>query len=143
MQNLTLEDHLCFTIYALSRQFTCVYRPALDALGITYPQYLVMVLLWEQDGRSVKDLGARLYLDSGTLTPLLKRLEEKQLLHRQRDTTDERVVLVHLTAAGKALQEQAPTVTGALQDKMNLSLDQINALRGQLSTLLHSLEPTY
>ncbi|HEY0273050.1 MAG TPA: MarR family transcriptional regulator, partial [Chitinophaga sp.] len=104
MQKLALEDHLCFTLYALSRQITCVYRPALDALDITYPQYLVLVLLWEQDGRSVKELGARLYLDSGTLTPLLKRLEDKKLLRRQRDSADERVVNVHLTPAGKALE---------------------------------------
>lgn len=141
MENLKLEDHLCFTIYALSRQITCVYRPALDALDITYPQYLVLVLLWEQDGRSVKDLGQRLYLDSGTLTPLLKRLEEKQLLHRQRDQQDERVVNVHLTAAGKGLQEKAPSVTNALMEKMDLPIDQIIALRGQLATLLQSMQP--
>ena len=140
MQIATLEDHLCFTVYALSRQITCVYRPALEALVITYPQYLVLVLLWEQDGRSVKELGQRLYLDSGTLTPLLKRLEEKKLLRRERDTMDERVVNVHLTATGKALKKDAPTVTDALISKINMPVKQVLELRDQLSALLQSLE---
>lgn len=141
MEYLALEDHLCFTIYALSRQITCVYRPALEQLDLTYPQYLVMVLLWEQDGRSVKDLGNRLYLDSGTLTPLLKRLEEKKLIARKRNVEDERLVNVHLTPAGKQLKKQAPAVPKSLMEKVDMPVEKIIELREQLNSILQQLEP--
>ncbi len=140
MENLALEDHLCFTIYALSRQITCVYGPALDQLDLTYPQYLVMVLLWEKDGRSVKELGQKLYLDSGTLTPLLKRLEEKKYILRKRNAEDERIVNVHLTATGKQLKKQAPAVPKSLMDKVDMPLEKIIELREQLAILLHQVE---
>src|SRR3954447_20856924 len=98
---LRLENQLCFALHAASRAMTAAYQPLLDALGITYPQYLVLLLLWEQDGVRVSQLGERLHLDSGTLTPLLKRLESRHVLERRRSTDDERVVEVFLTAEGK------------------------------------------
>ena len=90
MDKLCLENQMCFKLYALSRQFTARYRPVLEKLDMTYPQYLVMLVLWKEKSITVKELGNRLYLDSGTLTPLLKRLEQKGLLSRQRDAADER-----------------------------------------------------
>src|SRR6218665_1674608 len=106
MDNLCLENQLCFKLYAISRQVTNRYRPVLDALDITYPQYLVMLVLWEEKSITVKELGFRLYLDSGTLTPLLKRLEQKKFLSRQRDAADERSVIIALSAEGKKLQQK-------------------------------------
>jgi DNA-binding MarR family transcriptional regulator len=105
-----LSDHLCFTLHAASRAFTAAYKPLLDPLGLTYPQYLVLVVLWEEDGLNVREISDRLQLDSGTLTPLLKRMETLGLLHRCRDITDERVVRVSLTQRGRALQAQAAPI---------------------------------
>ena len=102
-----LEQQLCFAIYQVGHAFNRAYRPILAALGLTYPQYLVMLVLWEQDGLTVKDLGERLMLDSGTLTPLLKRLEGNGLILRKRGREDERQVLVELTEAGRVLHEKA------------------------------------
>jgi DNA-binding MarR family transcriptional regulator len=104
---LLLEQQLCFALYHASRAFTRAYAPLLEPLGLTYPQYLVMLVLWETHVATVKQLGERLALDSGTLTPLLKRLEQRGLLTRQRDTADERVVRIALSPAGEALQAQA------------------------------------
>src|SRR3954471_16564811 len=101
---LRLDDHLCFALYAASRGFTRAYAPLLEPLGLTYPQYLVMVALWERDARPVHELGTCLDLDSGTLTPLLKRLEAAGLVERHRDRADERVVKIYLTADGRALR---------------------------------------
>lgn len=102
-----LEEQLCFALYSASRALTRAYQPLLEPLGLTYPQYLVMLVLWEGEARSVSELGARLGLDSGTLTPLLKRLEEAKLVERRRDAEDERVVHISLSPAGAALQERA------------------------------------
>lgn len=102
-----LDDQLCFAIYAASRTLVKAYEPLLTELGLTYAQFLVMMVLWEEDGRSVGELGARLLLDSGTLTPLLKRLARAELVVRTRDPDDERRVLVHLTARGSALGDTA------------------------------------
>lgn len=102
-----LEEQLCFALYSASRALTRAYQPLLEPLGLTYPQYLVMLVLWEGEARSVSELGARLGLDSGTLTPLLKRLEEAKLVERRRDLEDERVVHISLAPAGAALQERA------------------------------------
>ena len=106
---LTLElgDQLCFALYSASRAMSKVYRPLLDPLGLTYPQYLVMLVLWERDGLTVTEIGERLYLDSATLTPLLKRLQAAGLVTRTRASTDERRVLVALTSAGRALKAKA------------------------------------
>src|ERR1700724_976236 len=104
---LLLGNQLCFAIYSTAHAFNRVYKPLLDRLGLTYPQYLVMLVLWERDGLSVKDIGERLFLDSGTLTPLLKRLEAAELIKRTRSTEDERQGLIALTARGAGLKEKA------------------------------------
>jgi DNA-binding MarR family transcriptional regulator len=103
---LQLGNQLCFAVYSTAHAFNRVYKPLLDRLGLTYPQYLVMLVLWERDGLSVKEIGERLYLDSGTLTPLLKRMEAAHLLKRTRSAADERQVLVALTAQGAALRDR-------------------------------------
>ncbi|MBW8902225.1 MAG: MarR family transcriptional regulator, partial [Massilia sp.] len=100
---LALENQFCFALYSASHAMTKTYKPLLDRLGLTYPQYLVMLVLWEQDGILVKDIGARLFLDSGTLTPLLKRLEASGMLERNRDPLDERQVRISLSEEGRAL----------------------------------------
>ena len=100
---LRLDNQVCFAIYSTAHAFNRVYKPLLDRLGLTYPQYLVMLVLWERDDIAVKEIGERLYLDSGTLTPLLKRLEAADLVKRTRSTADERQVLIALTAKGRAL----------------------------------------
>ena len=104
---LHLDEQLCFALYSASRAVIRAYAPLLAPLGLTYPQYLVLLVLWERDGLPVKDIGERLALDSGTLTPLLKRLEHQGLLERRRGADDERVVRIHLTAAGRALRAKA------------------------------------
>ena len=106
-QLLRLDNQICFAVYSAAHAFNRVYKPLLDRLGLTYPQYLVMLVLWESDGVPVKDIGERLYLDSGTLTPLLKRLEQAGFLRRARSKDDERVVLISLTAQGHALKDKA------------------------------------
>src|SRR6202049_3087724 len=102
-----LDNQICFAIYSTAHAFNRVYKPLLDRLGLTYPQYLVMLVLWERDGVPVKDIGERLFLDSGTLTPLLKRMEAAHLLKRTRSAEDERQVLISLTSQGQALREKA------------------------------------
>ena len=139
MNRLSLANQVCFPLYALSRQVTAHYRPLLEQLDLTYPQYLVMLLLWETDNQSVSAIGDRLLLDSGTLTPLLKRLEQKGLVSRKRSTTDERQVSIQLTDTGKALREQATTVPEQLQQRLQLTDQQANSLRTQLVTLLNQL----
>jgi DNA-binding MarR family transcriptional regulator len=108
--SLALDRQLCFALYAASRAMTRAYGPLLERLGLTYPQYLVMLVLWDGDGASIKALGERLELDSGTLTPLAKRLEADGLIRRRRSADDERVVELHLTAAGRALKAKAKDV---------------------------------
>lgn len=105
-----LDEQICFAVYSAAHAFNRAYRPFLAELGLTYPQYLVMLVLWEQDGQSVKAIGDRLGLDSGTLTPLLKRLESNGLILRKRGREDERQVLVELSEAGHALREKAGSV---------------------------------
>ncbi|MEU1598029.1 MarR family transcriptional regulator [Streptomyces sp. NPDC005708] len=133
--SLLLDDQLCFALYAASRAVTARYRPLLDALGLTYPQYLVMLVLWEQDSISVRDLGQALQLESSTLSPLLKRLEASGLLHRERRPEDERSVAIRLTDAGARLQEKARDVPLAIGDAMGLTPEQ-DALAKQLLRLL-------
>lgn len=111
---LNLDDQLCFAIYAASRAMTQTYRPLLDPLGLTYPQYLVLLVLWESDGIAVKTLGKRLMLDSGTLTPLLKRMERNGLVTRTRSEADNRRVDIHLTEAGGALKDKAFDVSSSI-----------------------------
>ena len=114
-----LEDQLCFALYAASRAMTARYRLLLDAIGLTYPQYLVMMLLWEEDNQTVGQLGARLSLDSGTLSPLLKRLTTAGLVTRHRRVEDERSVAIALTDAGRALRDKA----GAISEEIICALD--------------------
>ena len=104
---LKLENQLCFTLYAVSKEIVRRYKPFLDEIDLTYTQYITMMVLWESKQMSVKELGEKLYLDSGTLTPLLKRLEQKGLLTRQRDSRDERILMVSITKSGEKLKEQA------------------------------------
>lgn len=115
---LRLDDQLCFALYAASRALTRAYAPLLEPLGVTYPQYLVMLVLWEEDGVTMRRLGERLELDSGTLTPLLKRLERQRLVRRRRSDVDERVVHVHLTAAGRDLKGRAKGIPISLACSM-------------------------
>jgi DNA-binding MarR family transcriptional regulator len=103
---LKLENQLCFPLYVIAKEITGLYRPFFDELDITYPQYLVMMVLWEHDGLPVNSIGEKLYLDSGTLTPLLKRLENKGFIERKRKKEDERVVEVFITESGRNLQEK-------------------------------------
>ncbi|MCX4632314.1 MarR family transcriptional regulator [Streptomyces sp. NBC_01443] len=122
--SVRLEDQLCFALYAASRAVTAGYRPLLDELGLTYPQYLVMLALWERDSLSVRDLGAALQLESSTLSPLLRRLEVNGLVLRERRVDDERSVAVRLTEAGANLRGKARTVPLAIGDAMNLTPEQ-------------------
>jgi DNA-binding MarR family transcriptional regulator len=140
---LLLGNQICFAAYSTVHAFTRVYKPLLDSLGLTYPQYLAMMVLWERDDLAVKEIGELLHLDSGTLTPLLKRLEAAGLLTRTRSMQDERQVRVRLTPAGRALREKAKSVPlGILQacDRSPLELiklkDQLLALRDQLDAAL-------
>jgi MarR family transcriptional regulator, organic hydroperoxide resistance regulator len=125
----TLHDQLCFALYAASRAVTNYYRPLLDELGITYPQYLVLLVLWERGEITVKDLGAQLQLDSGTLSPLLKRLEGAGLLHRTRRADDERSVSVSLTERGEALRGKANCLPQAIQAAMGLDDTELKQVR--------------
>ncbi|MFJ8005851.1 MarR family winged helix-turn-helix transcriptional regulator [Streptomyces fagopyri] len=122
--SLLLDDQLCFALYAASRAVTARYRPLLDELGLTYPQYLVMLVLWERDSISVRDLGTALQLESSTLSPLLKRLEAGGLLRRERRAEDERSVAIRLTETGTRLRERADRVPLAIGDAMGLTPEQ-------------------
>ncbi|AIQ42092.1 MarR family transcriptional regulator [Paenibacillus sp. FSL R5-0912] len=133
---LMLENQLCFTIYACSREFTKLYQPHLDKIGLTYSQYLVMLVLWERRQCTVKELGEALFLDSGTLTPLLKRLQAAGLILRERSLQDERKVLISLTAQGLALQQDAMCIPGKMAEGTMLSPEEFVGLLGQFKDLL-------
>jgi MarR family transcriptional regulator, organic hydroperoxide resistance regulator len=137
---LSLDDMLCFPLYAATRAVQRTYAELLSEVGMTYPQYLTMTALWEADGPlSVRDLGERLLLDSGTLTPLLKRLEVAGHVSRRRDTDDERRVLVEVTEQGEALRDRVAEVPRRLFDAMGLSVEELVDLRGRLRGLLANL----
>ncbi|WP_311136881.1 MarR family winged helix-turn-helix transcriptional regulator [Hymenobacter sublimis] len=136
---LQLENQLCFPLYALSRMMTKAYQPLLQELDLTYPQYLVFLLLWEHQELTVKELGEKLLLDSGTLTPLLKRLEQKQWISRRRDPRDERSVIIGLLPAGQKLQQRACQVPEQIFAKLNMPQSEFETLRQQLTTLLTQL----
>jgi MarR family transcriptional regulator, organic hydroperoxide resistance regulator len=129
---LLLGNQLCFAIYSTAHAFNRVYKPLLDRLGLTYPQYLVMLVLWEGDGLAVGDIGERLQLDSGTLTPLLKRLEAAELVKRTRSSEDERQVLIALTSRGLALREKARNVPHAILAASACSVSELSAMKNQL-----------
>ena len=139
-----LEDNLCFAAYQANHAFTAAYRPLLEPLGLTYPQYLVMLVLWEWQLKppelpTVKALGERLLLDSGTLTPLLKRLETQGLVRRRRAASDEREVHLALTDTGWVMREQVPALQHALLCQHGVDLNELVALRNQLGGLLNQL----
>jgi DNA-binding MarR family transcriptional regulator len=128
-----LEDQLCFALYAASRALTARYRPLLDAIGLTYPQYLVMMLLWEEDNQTVGQLGARLSLDSGTLSPLLKRLTTAGLVTRHRRVEDERSVAIVLTDAGRALRDKADAISEEIICALDLDRAEFADLKAKLN----------
>jgi DNA-binding MarR family transcriptional regulator len=137
---LLLSNQICFAVYSTAHAFNRVYKPLLDLLGLTYPQYLVMLVLWERDGLSVKEIGERLFLDSGTLTPLLKRLEAAHRVKRTRSTVDERQVLVALTAQGASLCEKAKAVIPpAILAASGCSVGELSALQKSLVALREQL----
>ncbi len=138
-----LEKQLCFAVYSASHAFTRAYRSLLDPLGLTYPQYLVLLVLWERDGLRVKEIGARLYLDSGTLTPLLKRLEASGYVRRRRETGDERQVSVMLTPAGRALEKKALSIPEELACMTGLARGEVAALTEQVARLRDGLQRAY
>ena len=136
---LMLDHQLCFAVYSTAHAFNRVYKPLLDGLGLTYPQYLVMLVLWERDDVPVKDIGERLFLDSGTLTPLLKRLEAAELIRRTRSADDERQVLIALTARGHALHEKAKAVPQGILAASACSTGELITMKNDLVALRDKL----
>ena len=136
---LLLANQLCFAVYSTAHAFNRFYKPLLDKLGLTYPQYLVMLVLWEEDGLPVKEIGERLFLDSGTLTPLLKRLEAAGLLKRTRSKEDERQVIVALTPQGEALKEKARSLPLSILAASQCSVAELTALKSEITSLREKL----
>jgi len=134
-----LQEQLCFSVYSLSLAINKVYRPLLKKLDLTYSQYLVMLVLWEGDQRTVSDIGEQLFLDSATLTPLLKRLEVAELLQRVRSSQDERQVIICLTESGRQLRQQAAGIMDDMLCAMGCSLEELGALRERLNSLRNHL----
>jgi len=137
-----LDEQLCFALYTASRAMTSCYRPMLDAMGLTYPQFLVLLVLWERGDSSVTGIGTALQLETGTLSPLLKRLETAGFITRTRQAEDERSVVVGLTDAGRALEERAATVQREVNDATGMTDDEIVALRATLHRLTGNLRAT-
>ena len=135
MTGMQLEEQLCFPLYACSREVIKRCRPELDALGLTYTQYIVMLVIWAEKTISVRDLGRRLYLDSGTLTPVLKTLEKNGLITRRRSQEDERVLMVTVTQQGMDIQPQAQKIPGVVTDSLGLTQEE----RAVLHTLLYKI----
>ena len=139
-KELRLENQLCFPLYACAKEVTRRYKPFLDPLGLTYTQYITMMVLWEKKEVRVKDLGEVLYLDSGTLTPLLKRLEQKGLITRSRYQDDERALCVQITDLGEALQEKAKSVPEEMRACLPLSVEEMQVLKKLLDRTLSAIE---
>lgn len=140
---LSLDHQLCFALYSSSLAMTKLYKPLLEPLGLTYPQYLVMLVLWQRDGLTVSQLGERLALDSGTLTPLLKRLESTGLVQRLRDADDERRVLLQLTPAGRSLKSRALCVPQAMAAAAGCELGELASLTARLQALRERLSASH
>jgi MarR family transcriptional regulator, organic hydroperoxide resistance regulator len=136
---LVLDNQLCFALYSASLQMTKLYKPLLDKIGLTYPQYVTMLSLWETDGVTVGALGERLFLDSGTLTPLLKRLEAAGLVTRTRNAEDERQVLIRLTAKGRGLRQKAQCIPQEIGARGGLTVQEFLTLRKTLKKLRAAL----
>ncbi|WP_026461384.1 MarR family winged helix-turn-helix transcriptional regulator [Adhaeribacter aquaticus] len=140
MEKLLIRNQLCFKFYAFSRHITTLYKPLLAELGLTYPQYLVMLVLWEKEQTTVKVLGEQLMLDSGTLTPLLKRLAQKGLLNRSRSTTDERVVEISLTTEGRKIKQKASCIPDQLMQAVNTESSDLPQLHAILSKMIDQIQ---
>jgi len=141
-EQLKLGNQLCFPVYAASRLITREYQPFLDKLGITYPQYLVLMILWEEDGIPVNDIAKKLILNTNTITPLLKRMEHQGIIRRKRSRQDERKVIVQLTATGRELQEEASLIPEKLAGRLvegELKIDDLVRLKESLDTMIRSL----
>lgn len=136
---IALENQVCFPLYSAANAVVRAYRPLLNALDLTYPQYLVMMVLWEHNGINVKELGAKLYLDSGTLTPLLKRLETKGLVVRTRGLEDERVRMISLSDEGAALKEKALSIPGEMACKVGGDIEELAQLKYLCEKLVKTL----
>lgn len=137
---LRFEDFLCFALYSANHAMNRAYKPLLETLGLTYPQFIVMVVLWEKDKQTVKELGEKLFLASNTLTPLLKRLEKMGYVTRQRDSVDERKVLISLTRQGTELKENALAIPDCIIEATGLTAEKLQHLQEQLSLLRKNLE---
>lgn len=137
---IKLENQICFALYAASREVIKLYKPILDKHSLTYTQYVAMLVLWEKEQMTVKEIGQRLHLDSGTLTPLLKKLEQRGLITRHRDVNDDRVVIVNLTEDGINLKSEILDVPGEVFCKMNISKNQAEELMHNLESLLQCLK---
>lgn len=138
---LKLEQQLCFAIYSAAHAFNRAYKPLLDALGLTYPQYIVMMVLWERNGQTVKEIGAKLDLDSGTLSPLLKRLEKLGMITRMRDENDERQVVISLTEHGKSARRQAlDKIVPAIGHLVGCGVDDLDEMRDRVIKLKAALD---
>ncbi|ROO03555.1 MarR family transcriptional regulator [Pseudomonas fluorescens] len=138
--DLLLDNQACFALHSTSLMMTKVYKPLLQALNLTYPQYLAMMVLWEKDGLTVGEISSRLLTDPGSLTPLLKRLEAEGLLSRTRSREDERVVIVELTEQGRALKEKAQTVPQCILGASGFSLERLQNLQAELQALRSHLQ---
>lgn len=134
---LELDNQFCFPIYALSKKIINMYRLYLDPLDITYPQYLVLMVLWKEEQQTVGQLGEKLFLDSGTLTPLLKRMEQKEMVVRSRNVEDERIVVISLTKKGSALKEKVKDIPEKLLESMAISVDELKQLKKIANKILN------
>lgn len=138
--SLKLENQICFPLYACSKEIVKAYKPYLDELDLTYTQYITMMVMWEHKELKVKEVGEYLYLDSGTLTPLLKRLEEKGYVTRRRSSEDERDLIVSITDSGEALREKAVTIPERLSACVDLDMQKAQALYALLYEIIHNLK---
>lgn len=138
--HLKLENQICFKIYSAEREITKLYRNLLEELEVTYPQYLVLLVLWEEKSVTVKELGQKLFLDSGTLSPMLKRMEGNGLIERRRSVEDERTVVISLTQKGEMLKDQAQCVPTKLLENLSLDLKELENLNQTLSTILSRVQ---
>ena len=137
-ESLKLSNQICFPIYALSKEVINLYRPFLSEIDLTYPQYLVMLVLWENDGLTVGTIGEKLALDTGTLTPLLKRLEAKDIIQRKRSESDERIVLISLSEKGKSMQELACNIPIQMKQNFDLTDEEIESFKNIINKILNS-----
>lgn len=139
-ESLKLDEQICFPLYVLSKEITGLYRPILEELDLTYPQYLVMMVLWEEDGLAVSHIGEKLFLDSGTLTPVLKRLENKGFINRIRNKEDERVVQLFLTEKGKNLRQQACGIPEKLLEQIHVQIEDLKNFKDTLNQLINNIK---